>query len=341
MTRVLLTGIGGFIGSHCLEYFLQHTDWHIIGLDSFKHKGTYSRLNAVPNYDTTRVTIFNHDLTAPIDTVLENQMLARTVTGETTPIDFIFNLASDSAVERSVSDPVACLNNNNALIINMLQFTRRVRPRMFLQCSTDEVFGECYDDKLHVEWDSIVPSNAYAASKANQENVAISYFRSYNVPVVICNVMNAIGERQDTEKFLPKLICKVATDQVMEIYGEPGKIGSRFYQHCKNIADAFIFLSKREPARYSDGARRPDRYNVCGDVRLDNLEVAQMVAEYMGKELKYKLVAPESARPGYDRHYGLDGSKLHDLGWRHPLPTKHAIEQIVKWTLANPHWLVT
>lgn len=342
MTKVLLTGIGGFIGAHCLEYFLKNTDWHIVGLDSFRHKGTHSRVHAVENYDSKRVTIFTHDLFVPIDTVLENQLLDRSLHGDTVPIDFIINMASDSAVERSVSNPVACLRNNYDLVINMLELARRVKPKAFFQISTDEVYGECYG-KAHHEWDVIMPSNPYAASKAAQEAVAIAYWRSYGVPVVLTNTMNCVGEWQDTEKFLPKLIWKVATGQAMEIYGEPGKIGSRYYLHCKNMADALIFLSKREPACYLQGAgaQRPDRYNIVGDTLLDNLQVAQLVSKHMGKELKYKLIPSESARPGYDRHYALDGTKMQDLGWRHPIPTIPAIERIVDWTLEHPHWLVT
>jgi dTDP-glucose 4,6-dehydratase len=249
-------------------------------------------------------------------------------------------MASDSAVERSVSNPGACWHNNCALIYNMLEFTRRVKPKVLYHISTDEVFGEVYD-KPHHEWDVIMPSNTYAASKAAQEALCIGYWRTYGVPVVLTNIMNMIGLWQDTEKFLPKLIWKIATDQQMEIYGEPGAIGSRYYLHAKNLADAIIFLSKMKPAMYLEGARRLDRYNIVGDVCLDNLEVAQLVAGYMGKKLKYRLIPSESARPGYDKHYGLDGDKMNRLGWRLPLPTKEAIKEIVDWTLAHPWWLTT
>ncbi len=335
--RVLLTGIGGFIGSHVLEYFLEKTDWDIVGIDSFRHKGTYSRLDSI-SYDPKRVTIVRHDLTAPIDRPLENQLMGRTLTSEG-HIDIIINMASDSAVERSITDPVTCWRNNCELGINMLEFARKTQPKVYFNFSTDEVYGDCTGDP-HKEWDVILPSNVYAASKAAQEVASIGYWRTYDVPVVILNVMNCIAERQDKEKFLPKLIWKIATDQVMEIYGEEGKIGSRYYIHAKNIADALIFLSGQKVARYSLGATRPDRYNIVGDVEMDNLQAAKLVAEIMGKELKYRLIPSESARPGYDKRYALDGSKMAGLGWKHPLSTREAIEQIVKWTLEHPHWVI-
>lgn len=341
MKNVLITGAGGFVGSHCLEYWLEKTDWNFIILDSFKHKGTISRIDTIYNYDRNRVRIFRHDLSVPIDRPLENQILNREVgvDGEDY-IDYIINIASDSAVERSITEPGQCWKNNCDLIFNVLEFARKVKPELFLHFSTDEVYGEAEPNKAHHEWDVILPSNPYSASKAAQEALAISYWRTYDVPLTLVNVMNVIGERQDTEKFLPKLIYKVATGQSMDIYGEPGKIGSRFYIHAKNIADAIIFLSKKKPAMYGDGAKRPDRYNVVGDMEMDNLQVAQAVADCMGKKLNYRLIPAEKARRGYDRRYALDGTKIKEMGWRHPLSTLDSIKQIVEWTLNNPHWIL-
>lgn len=339
--NVLVTGVGGFVGSHCLEYWLDKTNWNFIVLDSFRHKGTISRFDAIPNLDLKRVKVFRHDLAVPIDRQLENRILGREigVDGEDS-IDYIINIASDSAVERSITDPGQCWKNNCDLIFNMLEFARKVKPDLFLQFSTDEVYGEAEPNKSHHEWDVILPSNPYSASKAAQEALAISYWRTYDVPLLLLNVMNVIGERQDTEKFLPKLIYKVATGQTMEIYGESGKIGSRYYIHGKNIADAIIYLSKLKPGMYSDGVKRPARYNVVGDMEMDNLQVAQFVAECMGKKLEYRLIPAEKARKGYDRRYALDGAKLKELGWTHPVSTLDSIKQIVDWTLKNPHWIL-
>lgn len=342
MKNVLVTGAAGFVGSHCLEYWLDKTDWNFIVIDSFQHKGTYSRLNAIPNLDFKRVKIYGHDLGVPIDRQLENQILNKRIDSTLQDnIDYIINIASDSAVERSISDPGQCWKNNCNLIFNVLEFARKIKPKLFLHTSTDEVFGEAEQNGPgHHEWDVILPSNVYSASKAAQEALAISYWRTYDVPVVIANCMNMIGERQDTEKFLPKLIYKIATGQEMEIYGaESGKIGSRYYIHAKSLADAFMFISDREPATYGN-TKRPDRYNVVGDMEMDNLQVAQFVAKCMNKELKYKLIPAEKARKGYDKRYALDGSKLKQLGWSHPISTLDSIKQIVQWTLEHPHWIL-
>lgn len=339
MKRVLLTGASGFIGYHCLRYFLDNTDWFVVCLDSFRHKGRYSRL-AELSLDPERVLVLRHDLCVPVDEVLEKRIV-----GENRErVDIIVNMASDSAVERSVTDPGHCWRNNCELIFNILELARRLKPDVFFQVSSDEVYGDCPLGYSHPEWDVIAPSNPYAASKAAQEALAISYFRTYDVPVVLTNTMNTIGTCQDKEKFLPKIIWKVATGQKMEIYADPlpeggHNIGTRFYLHAENHADIFVWLSEKPVSRYSSGCQRPDRYNVVGELELNNLEFAQMVAEIMGKPLLYELKHSESARPGYDRRYALDGSKLREMGWKPPVEFRAGLEKIISWTLGHPWWI--
>lgn len=349
--RVLLTGHGGFVGHHCLEYFLENTNWDLICIDSFRHKGTCRRVIEVAD-NNPRVATVKHDLSVPIDEQLENILFERKITSggiSESPIDLIINMASESAVERSTDNPVACLRNNYEIAINMLEFARRCKGlQQFIHISTDEVYGEASPNGSHVEWDVIMPSNPYAASKAAQEALAIAYWRTYNLPVVITNTMNMIGERQDKEKFLPKIIQKISLGEEMPIYADsPKNIGTRVYLHAKNMASAIVFLSDKEPMTYRSSIdsgnshqARPDRYNVCGDTELNNLEMAQLVAKIMGKELNYRLIPSESARPGYDRRYMLDGSKLRNMGWQPPISFRESLEKIVHWTLENPHWAI-
>lgn len=324
MKRVILTGAGGFIGAHCVKYFLENTDWFIVAIDSFKHKGTYSRLSEI-DIPKDRLILLRHDLAAPIDTILENRILNRFIDSKglthESKIDYIINMASNSAVERSILDPGECWSNNCNLVYNVLELARKVKPKIFFQVSSDEVYGDCPDNYCHPEWDRIIPSNPYSASKAAQEALAISYWRTYGVPVVITNTMNTIGIWQDKEKFLPKIIWKIATGQELEIYSNTTsdgdvKIGTRFYLHAENHADVFLFLENKKVASYECGDEVPDRYNVVGNLEMSNLDLALLVSKIMGKKLRYKLTPSDSARKGYDKRYALDGSKLASMGWK-------------------------
>jgi dTDP-glucose 4,6-dehydratase len=340
--RVLLTGIGGFVGSHCLEYFLANTDWQIIGIDSFKHKGDLNRLSHIDFKD--RVKILYHDLSIPISDPLLNLMVDVKIDhiGQliTNKIDYIVNIASDSAVDRSIDNPVACLRNNYELMINMLELARIIKPKKFIHISTDEVYGEAnFGSNGHTEWDNILPSNPYAASKAAQEALAISYWRTFNIPIVITNTMNIIGERQDPEKFLPKIIQKIFLNQELFIYSDSDQIGSRIYLDAKNQADALMCILDKPVSLYEHGNKRPDRWNVCGDIELNNLELAELVSKIMNKKLRYKLIPSESVRPGYDKRYCLDGTKLKNSGWKPPYSFETSLKRIVTWTLNNPHWV--
>lgn len=329
----LITGMGGFAGSHILEHFLLNTDWNIIGIDSWRHKGTPERIEEVLKTNPEwreRVTVITHDLIAPIPERTQTRI------GH---LDYIINCASDSHVDRSIEDPAPFILNNVNVALNMLEFARKCKPKAFIQISTDEVYGPAPDGVNHPEWSAILPSNPYAGSKAAQEAIAVSYWRTYGVPVIITNTMNMFGEMQDSEKYLAKTIRCLARGETLTIHGKVGEIGSRYYLHSRNHADALLFLLRNTVPSMFPVAQRPDRYNVVGEQELDNLTVAQMMNEMMGTELKFALVDFHSTRPGHDPRYALDGEKIKALGWKAPLPLKESLQRYIDWTLAHPLWL--
>lgn len=334
MKRLLLTGCGGSIAYHVMTHIFHNTDWEIVGTDSFKHKGWHDRVSEMlkmhPEW-TNRLTVVTHDLTAPFSELTKKKI------GH---IDYIINMASLSDVQASIEHPREFIRNNVDLVVNVLEYAREIKPEAFIQISTDEVYGATEKDQQHKEWAPIIPSNPYAASKACQESIAIAYWRTYGVPVVITNVMNNFGELQQGSKY-PAMIQKwVAQGETVTVHGsQDGDIGTRFYIHSRNHADALLFILKRMPVKYSDGADRPDRYNVTGDKQVNNLELAQMIAKYMGKELKYELTDYHSTRPGHDRHYGLDGAKLKEIGWKSPVSFEESLKNTIEWQTANPDWL--
>lgn len=188
--KILLTGAGGFVGHHTLSHLLKTTDWEIVATDSFRHFGISARIRAVfeelPN-EASRVKVVTHDLTTPIDLITAREF------GNP---DVIINMASDSHVDRSITDPRPFVENNVALALTLFEYARTLpNLKTFIQIGTDEVYGPAPKGTNHPEWSPQVPSNPYSASKSAQEAIAISYWRTFNVPVILTNTMNIIGEK--------------------------------------------------------------------------------------------------------------------------------------------------
>lgn len=329
--KVLLTGASGFIGSHALEYYLEKTDWEFVCPASWQHKGTPERILEVIKGYEDRVTIITHDLTIPFTETTKKKI------GH---VDYIINFASDSHVDRSIEEPRDFILNNVNLALTILDFAREVKPEIVIQISTDEVYGTAPGDTRFAEWSEILPSNPYASSKAAQEAIAISYWRTYGVPLVITNTVNNFGERQDNEKYIARLIKMISQDQTVTVHGSKDYVGGRFYLHAKNHASAIKHIIENNLVEQYDGDRAfPARFNVTSDDEIDNVTMAKLVAEIMGKELKYELTDYHETRPGHDRRYGLDSSKIKETGWELEYPLRPALDNYVKWTIQNPHWL--
>lgn len=333
--RVLLSGISGSIGIHVMYHIFATTNWHVVGIATYKNKGLAERLTEMlkdhPEY-WERLTLITHDLSTPLTKRVKKQI------GH---IDYIVNLASLSDVEASIQDPAPFLRNNIDLTINLLEYAREAKPTSFIQFSTDEVYGASGKNQRHPEWSAIVPSNPYAASKAAQEAIAISYWRTYNVPVIITNTMNNFGEFQQPSKYPVIIQRAVMNGETLTIHGTKGNIGTRYYIHSRNAADAILFLLKKCPPYLHKAGEvdRPDRYNVVGDQQVDNLSLAQLIAKLMEKPLKYEFVDFHSTRPGHDLHYGLDGAKLHKKGWKSPLSFEESLKNTIEWQSANEYWI--
>jgi dTDP-glucose 4,6-dehydratase len=360
--RVLLTGAAGFLGSHALRHLLTNTDWEIICPVSFRHKGMPERIVSSTDNDDPethiawikRTQLVWCDLASPL-----GKATSRLI-GD---IDYIINYASESHVDRSIVDPVPFIQNNVNVVLNVLEFAREQTQagnlKAFVQVSTDEVYGPAPDDYAHVEWDPLIPSNPYAASKAAQESIAVSYWRTYGIPLIITNCMNLIGEMQDPEKFVPMVASKIRNGEVVPIHasqddeGVGVQIGSRFYLHARNLADAILFLLKNiTPVMYGDvygnssplgdaedePVDRPDKFHIVGEREIDNLEMAQLIASFVGKDLKYNFVDFHRTRPGHDRRYALNAAKIERLGWKPPVPLDESLDRAIKWTAAHPVW---
>jgi dTDP-glucose 4,6-dehydratase len=160
--------------------------------------------------------------------------------------------------------------------------------------------------------------------------------------VIITNTMNMFGQRQDPEKYIPMLIKKISAGQEVTIHGNDDFIGTRFYLHARNFADALLYLmTNTEPRMYEDTGTvvMPDRYNIVGEIEMNNLDLAHRVAALLKKTLYYQLVDFHKARAGHDRRYALDGTKMTKLGWKQPTNFDDSLRKTVEWTLRNPEWM--
>ena len=329
------TGGAGFVGSHLVEHLLKQTDWDIIVIDKLNYASSgFDRLKDIKCFDEKRVKIFTTDLQQPISVGIKKEI------GK---VDYIINLASESHVDNSISDPVNFVLNNVKLVLNMLEWVREIKPERFIQFSTDEVYSVAPEGINYKEGSRHNPSNPYAASKAAQEDICRAYAHTYGLNINITNGINIIGERQHPEKFVPLVIQKVLKGEKILIHSneEKTKAGSRFYIHARNVADAvcFILLNTNEKLDKIDASL--GQYNIVGEREVDNLELAQMVAQIIGKPLKYEFTSFHKSRPGHDLRYSISGEKMNKIGWRLSKTFEESLQSIVDWhlKLENRKWL--
>ena len=329
MTKIIITGGCGFIGHHFVEHLCLNTDWEIIILDKLSYASMgLDRLKNTNIFDKykDRIKIFTIDLILPI-----SEGIKKEIGGD---VDYIIHMAAETHVDNSIKDPIFVINNNINSTVNLLEFARHLpKLKHFFYFSTDEVFGPALNNKLFKEWERHKPTNPYSASKSSAEQICISYENTYKVPLIIVNVMNAFGERQHIEKFIPLCIKKILNNEKIYIHSYPDKktSGTRFYIHARNIANAVLFLIKNGIIG--------EKYNISGEKEISNLGMAQMIAKIMNKELNYEMVDFHTNRPGHDLRYGLDGSKLFNLGFNLPLTFEESLKKTVQWTLNNSKWL--
>lgn len=161
------------------------------------------------------------------------------------------------------------------------------------------------------------------------------------MPVIITNTMNNFGEFQQPSKYPVIIQRAIMNDETLTVHGTPDKVGTRYYIHSRNASDALLFILKNlPPYMHKPGeVDEPDRYNIVGDKQVDNLSLAEVIADLMGKDLKYEYVDFHSTRPGHDLHYGLDGTKLKKKGWKSPLSFEESLQNTIDWQLEHNEWI--
>ena len=324
--KLLVTGGAGFFGHHLVEHVLKHTDWNIVVVDKLTYAASgFDRLRDINAFDDKRVSIHTADFTKP---------LSEGIRKEIGHVDYIVHAGAETHVDNSIEDAGPFVRTNVLGTYEMLEYARTLDLKQFVYFSTDEVFGPAPEGTFYKEYDRYNSTNPYAATKAGAEELCMAYSNTYGIPMLISHTMNLFGERQHPEKFIPKVIKKVLAGEMITIHADKTRTipGSRHYIHCRNVADAVLFLLGKQWRR--------DKINIVGEKEVDNLELARFIADVVGKPLTYELVDFHGSRPGHDLRYALDGTKLEGLGWKHPVDFYKSLEKTIIWTLENPKWLV-
>jgi len=337
--RVLITGGAGFVAHHLIGQVIKNTDWEIVSLDRLDYSGNLNRLHDIMlTFDAEtrkRVKIVHHDLKAELNPLIRSEV------GD---VDYILHLAAGSHVDRSIDYPMEFVLDNVVGTCNILEFARTQKHNLerFVYFSTDEIFGPAPDGIKYKENDRYNSTNPYSATKAGGEELAVAFHNTYDLPIYITHTMNVFGERQHPEKFIPMCIKRARDGEVVTVHSDRTKTiaGSRHYIHAEDVASALLFLldHKGEFEPTWGNAKCP-KFNIVGSEELNNLELAQIIANAQSKELKYEMVDFHSSRPGHDLRYALSGDKMRELGWVPAKSVRERIAQVTQWTLANERWI--
>ncbi|MCS6801478.1 MAG: dTDP-glucose 4,6-dehydratase [Chloroflexota bacterium] len=315
MKRLLVTGGAGFIGSNWVRLALQRSDLErLIVFDKLTYAGNLANLAGLDR--DPRFRFVQGDIADPeaVRRVLESE-----------PVDAIVNFAAESHVDRSVLDPSAFLRTNVHGVYVLLEACRAFRPRRFLHVSTDEVYGEVLSGRS-TERDPVAPRSPYAAAKAAGDLLALSYHVTYGLDVVITRGANTIGPYQYPEKAAPLFITNAIEGQPLPIYGDGTAIRDYLYveDHCRAI---MLALEAGQPGEV---------YNIGNNEEITTLTLADAILSLLNRPRT--LIRFVEDRPGHDRRYAVDSSKLRALGWHPQHDFRSAIAATVEWYQQNTSW---
>ncbi len=315
MRTILVTGGAGFIGSNFIRHLLANHDYQVINLDKLTYAGNLDNLRDIE--EGARYRFVHGDI---CDGELVSRLMAEA------EADAVVNFAAESHVDRSLEDPGAFIHTDVYGTFVLLEAARQQGVERFLHISTDEVYGEVEPGRASKESDPMHPRSPYSASKAGAEHMCTAFRETYGLPVVISRGTNNVGPYQHPEKAVPLFITNALDDQPIPLYGDGGNV--RDWQFVADHCEALdLLLHRGEPG---------EAYNVGAGNERPNLEMLETVLALMEKPKD--LIRFVEDRPGHDRRYSLDSTKIRALGWspRHDFTT--TIEKTVAWYRENRWW---
>jgi dTDP-glucose 4,6-dehydratase len=314
LTRVLVTGGAGFIGSHYVHHALAaHPDWRVTVLDKLTYAGNLANLEDLNG--NARYRFLRGDIASKHD--VENAMEGG--------IDILLNFAAETHVDRSIGDPEGFIRTDIYGAYTLLEAARERKVKSFVQISTDEVYGSVVEGRSR-ETDALMPSNPYSASKAAADRLAYSYFATYGLPVFISRASNNFGPRQYPEKVIPLFVTNALSDEPLPLYGDGQNVRDWLFvtDHCTALD---VILERGRPGEV---------YNIGGGSERRNIEITEMILDRLQKPRT--LLRHVQDRPGHDRRYALDCAKIRELGWSPRVAFEEGMERTIVWYTENRSW---
>ncbi|OGC04064.1 dTDP-glucose 4,6-dehydratase [candidate division WOR-1 bacterium RIFOXYA12_FULL_43_27] len=314
MKKILVTGGAGFIGSNFVRYLVTtYPELEVVNLDKLTYAGNLDNLKDIN--ENPRYRFIKGDI--------GNKNIVEKLAGE--GLDAIVNFAAETHVDRSILDPEAFIKTDIMGTHILLEVVRKFNIKRYIQISTDEVYGSIAKGSF-TEKSPIAPNSPYSSSKAGGDLLVRSYFKTYGTPVIITRSSNNFGPYQYPEKIIPFFITQAIYDQKLPLYGDGKNVRNwlQVVDNCRAI-DAVLRRGK-------DG----EVYNIGGAVEVENIKIAKAILRKLGKSTD--LLKFVTDRPGHDRRYSLDSSKVKKLGWKPSLDFEKDLNDTIDWYINHRKW---
>ena len=327
---ILITGGAGFIGSHLVRLVVRrYPEYHIVNLDLLTYAGNLENLSDVedaPNYSFVKGDIKDESLLAELFAQFD--------------IQGVIHLAAESHVDRSIADPMAFIHTNVLGTVNLLHAARQhwngKEGIRFYHISTDEVYGSLGETGLFAETTPYDPRSPYSASKAASDHFVRAFYHTYGLPVVISNCSNNYGPYQFPEKLIPLMIHNICSQKPLPVYGDG--LYTRDWLWVEDHAEAIDLIFHQ--------GRVGETYNIGGNNEWKNIDLVHTLCDIMDELLgrpdgaSRELIHFIKDRPGHDRRYAIDASKIKaELGWAPTIKAEEGLRRTAEWYLANAAWL--